>query len=31
MKEACKAELVRFCKDAPHGNARAIRCLQVRV
>ena len=26
MKEACQAELTRYCKDVPHGNARAIRC-----
>lgn len=25
MKEACQAELTKFCKDVPHGNARAIR------
>ncbi|GFH23194.1 uncharacterized protein HaLaN_20773, partial [Haematococcus lacustris] len=28
MKEACRSELTKFCKDVPHGNARAIRCLQ---
>eukprot|EP00197_Chlamydomonas_leiostraca_P010927 CAMPEP_0202884756 /NCGR_PEP_ID=MMETSP1391-20130828/41312_1 /ASSEMBLY_ACC=CAM_ASM_000867 /TAXON_ID=1034604 /ORGANISM="Chlamydomonas leiostraca, Strain SAG 11-49" /LENGTH=982 /DNA_ID=CAMNT_0049567983 /DNA_START=167 /DNA_END=3115 /DNA_ORIENTATION=+ len=28
MKEACQTELNKYCKDVPHGNARAIRCLQ---
>ncbi len=26
---ACKKELELFCKDVPHGEARAIRCLEV--
>ncbi len=30
MKTACVKELQMFCKDVPHGEARAIRCLQVR-
>jgi hypothetical protein len=30
MKRACEREVARFCKDVPHGNARTIRCLQVR-
>lgn len=25
MKEACQVELAKYCKDVPHGNARAIR------
>lgn len=29
MKTACVKELQMFCKDVPHGEARAIRCLQV--
>jgi len=28
MKKACKAEMELFCKDIPHGQARAIGCLQ---
>lgn len=28
MKSACEVELQRFCADVPHGDARAIRCLQ---
>ncbi|EFJ50973.1 hypothetical protein VOLCADRAFT_103617 [Volvox carteri f. nagariensis] len=28
MKTACGQELERYCKDVPHGEARAIRCLQ---
>ncbi|KAG2498297.1 hypothetical protein HYH03_003558 [Edaphochlamys debaryana] len=28
MKMACAKELKMFCKDVPHGEARAIRCLQ---
>ncbi|MEW5311456.1 MAG: hypothetical protein WDW38_003170 [Sanguina aurantia] len=28
MKSSCKAELETYCKDIPHGEARAIRCLQ---
>lgn len=28
MKTACVKELQMFCKDVPHGEARAIRCLQ---
>ncbi|KXZ55868.1 hypothetical protein GPECTOR_2g1419 [Gonium pectorale] len=28
MKVACEKELKLFCKDVPHGEARAIRCLQ---
>ncbi|GFR46876.1 hypothetical protein Agub_g8517 [Astrephomene gubernaculifera] len=28
MKMACAKELQLYCKDVPHGEARAIRCLQ---
>ncbi|KAG2445817.1 hypothetical protein HXX76_000421 [Chlamydomonas incerta] len=28
MRVACAKELKLFCKDVPHGEARAIRCLQ---
>jgi hypothetical protein len=30
MKQACKKEIDKFCKDVPHGNARVIRwgCLR---
>jgi hypothetical protein len=28
MKTKCLRELDMFCKEVPHGNARAIRCLQ---
>ncbi|PNH09949.1 Golgi apparatus protein 1 [Tetrabaena socialis] len=28
MKVACMKELDLYCKDVPHGEARAIRCLQ---
>jgi Golgi apparatus protein 1 len=28
MKEACKEEIEKFCKDIPRGNGRVIRCLQ---
>jgi hypothetical protein len=31
MKQACLKEIDRFCKDVPHGQARVIRCLQVRL
>jgi hypothetical protein len=30
MKQACLREIDRYCKDVPHGQARVIRCLQVR-
>jgi hypothetical protein len=29
MKEACRNELTKYCKDVPHGNARAIRYVCV--
>jgi Golgi apparatus protein 1 len=28
MKRACAKELETYCSKVPHGNARAIRCLQ---
>eukprot|EP00201_Polytomella_parva_P015143 CAMPEP_0175066598 /NCGR_PEP_ID=MMETSP0052_2-20121109/16604_1 /TAXON_ID=51329 ORGANISM="Polytomella parva, Strain SAG 63-3" /NCGR_SAMPLE_ID=MMETSP0052_2 /ASSEMBLY_ACC=CAM_ASM_000194 /LENGTH=941 /DNA_ID=CAMNT_0016333331 /DNA_START=144 /DNA_END=2969 /DNA_ORIENTATION=- len=28
LKDACTSELTKFCRDIPHGQARAIRCLQ---
>jgi Golgi apparatus protein 1 len=28
MKKACAKELQAYCSKVPHGNARAIRCLQ---
>ena len=31
VQVACAKELKLFCKDVPHGEARAIRCLQVRL
>jgi Golgi apparatus protein 1 len=30
MKQACLREIDRYCKDVPHGQARVIKCLQVR-
>lgn len=30
MKEACKMELDLYCKDVPHGQARAIRWVEAR-
>ncbi len=30
MKKACTKEMETFCAKVPHGNARVIRCLQVR-
>jgi hypothetical protein len=30
MKKACVKEIDLFCPKVPHGNARVIRCLQVR-
>lgn len=31
MKMACAVEINTFCKDIPHGHARLIRCVRVRV
>lgn len=28
MKQACSAEISKYCKDVPAGHARVIRCLQ---
>lgn len=28
MKQACQAELERFCGDVPQGHAQQVRCLQ---
>lgn len=30
-RRACAWEISNFCKDVPHGHARVMRCLQVRV
>lgn len=28
MRRACGYEIATLCKDAPHGHARVVRCLQ---
>lgn len=28
MKQACSADIQRFCKDVQHGHAKVIRCLE---
>jgi hypothetical protein len=28
MKQACSADIKRYCKDVQHGHAKIIRCLE---
>ena len=28
MKQACSADIGRYCKDVQHGHAKIIRCLE---